>query len=234
MSDGIFRFQQFEISHKNCAMKIGTDGVLLGAWCDVSKAHRILDVGCGSGLIALMAAQRNTEAKIDAVEIDDLAAAEAAENFEKSAWKERLSVFDVDFLTYTSDSKYDLIVSNPPFFKTDIVAPDKRRAMARHTDSLPFERLFEKVKSLLLPGGVFALIAPVEVKEYIEFFAGESDFWIKRRVAVKPSEKKAVKRYLWEFSNCECTVDDKELCIREEGEFSMDYKNLTGNFYLYM
>ena len=212
MSDGIFRFQQFEISHKNCAMKIGTDGVLL----------------------ALMAAQRNTEAKIDAVEIDDLAAAEAAENFEKSAWKERLSVFDVDFLTYTSDSKYDLIVSNPPFFKTDIVAPDKRRAMARHTDSLPFERLFEKVKSLLLPGGVFALIAPVEVKEYIEFLAGESDFWIKRRVAVKPSEKKAVKRYLWEFSNCECTVDDKELCIREEGEFSMDYKNLTGNFYLYM
>ena len=92
-----------------------------------------------------------------------------------------------------------------------------------------------KIDAIILTGGIaYEEYFVKELKEYIEFLAGESDFWIKRRVAVKPSEKKAVKRYLWEFSNCECTVDDKELCIREEGEFSMDYKNLTGNFYLYM
>ena len=234
MTDGVFRFQQFSISHKNCAMKIGTDGVLLGSWCDVSDATHVLDVGCGSGLIALMVAQRNTTAMIDAVEIDGLAAAEAAENFRYSPWKDRLTVYPVDFLAFESNNKYDLIVSNPPFFKTDTMAPDKRRAMARNENSLPFEKLLLKAKSLLAPSGIFALIAPVEVKESIEFWAGENNLWLKRRVGVKSSERKRIKRYLWEFTDCECSVEDRELCLRDGDGYSTDYKELTRNFYLYL
>lgn len=145
----VFQFKQFSVRHAKSGMKVGTDSVLLGAWADFVARNRILDVGAGTGILALMAAQRNADAMVDAVEIDAVAAEEALQNAENSAWGGRIKIFECDFLRFESGSKYDYIVSNPPFFDSGERAPDARRAMARHTDTLPFSEFFGRCKSLL-------------------------------------------------------------------------------------
>ena len=127
----VFQFKQFSVRHAKSGMKVGTDSVLLGAWADFVARNRILDVGAGTGILALMAAQRNADAMVDAVEIDAVAAEEALQNAENSAWGGRIKIFECDFLRFESGSKYDYIVSNPPFFDSGERAPDARRAMAR-------------------------------------------------------------------------------------------------------
>ena len=133
MPNPYFQFKQFTVRHDKCAMKVGTDGVLLGAWAPVQDVKRILDVGAGSGLISLQLAQRNPEAVITSVEIDPAAAAQAQENIQSSPWSNRMEVVCCDFRKYHPEDKFDLIVSNPPYFVDALRCPDNQRCMARHT-----------------------------------------------------------------------------------------------------
>lgn len=233
MNKDIFEFKHFKVRQADSAMKVGTDGVLLGAWVDVSHATSALDVGCGTGLIALMMAQRNPALSIEGVEIDPIAATEAFGNFEASPWSERLSIRTGDFLEMAFDRKYDLVVTNPPFFKTGQAAPEQRRAMARHSDTLPFEKLLRKSASLLNEGGRFVLIAPMEVKEDIEFFAGEANLWLRTRLHVHTLAHKPAKRLIWEYVNIPAEAADIHLCLQKSGGDRSDaYAEMTKDFYL--
>ncbi len=230
-----FRFKQFTVKHGDSAMKVGTDAVLLGAWCDVTNARRVLDVGCGSGVIALMVAQRAENAVVEAVEIDEMAAKEAEANFGQSKWHCRLSVLCSDLFAFMPDDKYDLIVSNPPFYLEDILSPDSRRGMSRSNNSMPFEQLFVKVADMLSSEGRFAMVAPANARELVEFFAGEQNFWLKRRVGVRTKEGKPLKRYLWEFAKQPVDTCDSELTILDDnGNYSEEFIRLTCDFYLGM
>lgn len=228
-----FNFQQFSVRQADCAMKLGTDSVLLGAWCDVGAARRILDVGTGCGIVALMSAQKNESAQIDAIEIDEAAAREAAFNFECSKWGSRLKAIHADFLMFAPAEPYDAIVSNPPFFNSGALAPNKRRAVARHTETLPFERLFRHVANLLSENGKFSMIAAFDAKSEVEFWAGECNLWICRRAGVRTTPEKPIRRYLWEFSKRPATLVEEEISIQDElGSRTACYRELTRDFYL--
>lgn len=233
MSENIFRFKKFELMQERSAMKAGTDGVLLGAWCDVLNAQRVLDIGTGTGLISLMVAQRNERAVITAVEISEDAAGEAEYNFSRSPWKDRLEVKLCDFTQFQPEEKFSLIVSNPPFFLTGNSSEDKNRAMARHTATLPFDKLFAQAYRLLDEKGVFAIITPDTIKTDVEFVAGDANFWLKKQVFVHTKENKAPKRILWEFVKYPVEIERSDLNIRDkDNEFSEKYRNLTSEFYL--
>ena len=222
-----FQFRQFSVRHAKSGMKVGTDAVLLGAWADFVARNRILDVGAGTGILALMAAQRNADAMVDAVEIDTVAAEEALHNAENSVWSGRIRIFECDFLRFESGLKYDYIVSNPPFFDSGERAPDA------HTDTLPFSEFFCRCKSLLSDDGLVGLIAPAEVRQTIEFWAGEANLWLRRRTAVRTTLKKPIRRYLWEFSNLPAALEESEIVLQEGPERSREFKMLTEAFYIH-
>ena len=164
-----FTFKQFHIDHSRCAMKVGTDGVLLGAWARVDGTRRILDIGTGTGVIALQMAQRNSEAQIFAVEIDETASCRARANFDMSPWAERLEVECCAAQEFNHTEKFDLIISNPPYFVDSLLPPDAKRSTARHTHDLSFEALDEAVSRLLAENGRFAMILPVaEFEKYLQ------------------------------------------------------------------
>lgn len=233
-----FRFKRFEVLNDRTAMKVGTDGVLLGAWCDVAGARRVLDVGTGCGVIALMVAQRNAEAIIDAIEIDGASAQEAALNFSRSPWSERLHVVACDFNSveaWWSGEKYDLIVSNPPFFTNGILPPDASRMSARHTQHLTYGQLLKNAGMLLTDGGKIALITPFDsVKEIIEGCVF-NNLNISRKVNIVSVYGSTPKRVLWELVKYSCTMHESELVIEiSPGVFSEEYVALCKDFYLKM
>ena len=232
MASEVFCFKEFAVRQVASAMKVGTDSVLLGAWAGVEGARSILDVGTGTGVVALMAAQRNRSAMIDAVEIDSQAALEATLNFRRSPWADRLRVECVDFKSYSSPKRYDVIVSNPPYFISGKASPDARRACSRHPDSLPFEVFFAKCRELLSERGRLSLIAPVEVKQQVEFLAGEQGLWMSRRLSVSTTARKQPRRLLWEFSVMPSSLVDEELCLQSDKGRSDEYDFLTKDFYL--
>ena len=232
VANDIFEFKEFSVKQSDSMMKIGTDSVLLGTWADSTKAKHILDIGTGTGILALMTAQRNPIATIDAIELDSIAANEARENFNKSPWANRIQVFKCDLADYSPQKKYDYIISNPPYFETGIKAPDLRRAMARHSDSLPYSLFFEKAAKHLNIHGIIGIVAPTEVKDRIEFYAGENNLWIKRRFAVQTSSKKPIKRYLWEYTNYPVELEEGRIVLAEGNERSLEFKNLTKDFYI--
>ena len=228
-----FRFKDFSIEQNEASCKVGTDGVLLGAWADVAKAKRILDIGSGTGLIALMAAQRNPKAMIDAVEIDRQAIEQASRNLAASPWKERIRLIGGDFLSLDLDSEYDLIVSNPPFFEDSLKSPNERRNKARHSDSMPHSELVKRAAKLL-DKGIFSLILPFEATEKFIREANKADLFLRRRLNVAPYPSKVYNRTLLEFSRTELAIDSNELYIREaaDGDYTSAYRSLTCDFYL--
>lgn len=157
----MFRFKQFTIEQERCAMKVGTDGCLLGSWADVSQVRRLLDIGTGTGLVAIMCAQR-CDAQITGLEIDGEAAAQAAENAARSPWASRITIINGDALSYTADEPFDAIVSNPPFFSSSLKCPDKARTRARHDDTLSCPALLKKSAELLHHGGTLSVIIPFD------------------------------------------------------------------------
>ena len=182
--ENTFRFKQFAVLNDKTAMKVGTDGVLLGAWCDVCEAKSVLDVGTGCGLIALMIAQRNADCNIDCIDIDEGAIEEARINADNSPWSDRIHPFMSDFKQFICDKKYDLIVSNPPFFNNGVLAPDKSRQNARHTVELSFEQLIHKAISLLSDKGKLCLISATDAEEEITKSCAEVGAFVNQKVVI--------------------------------------------------
>ncbi|MDP3914198.1 MAG: methyltransferase, partial [Bacteroidota bacterium] len=177
-----FQFKQFRIVQERSAMKVGVDGVLLGSWADISGAKRILDIGTGTGLIALMMAQRNPDAQIDALEIEPEAFQEAVFNIQQSPWNERIQIELCSFQEFSgkADLKYDLIVSNPPYFTNGHKAPLENRSTARHSDSLPLGDLISGAIGLLNKTGKIALVLPIESLQEITTLADLNKLFIAR------------------------------------------------------
>ncbi|AZQ62837.1 methyltransferase domain-containing protein [Flammeovirga pectinis] len=233
-----FKFKQFEIGQEKCAMKIGTDGMLLGAWADLSGCNTMLDIGTGSGLISLMCAQRYSELKIIGIDIDLGASEQAEENFKNSPWKERLSVKHIDFSELTLDTKVDAVVSNPPFFKDSYKANTDERTKARHSDHLTLESLFHSSAKILNKGGKLILIYPFDQVEDIYNVASENSFYIAKHCEVAHNIKKPVKRVLLEFCyqnlNDENIVSKLYLKENNSNDFSEQYIALTNKFHPFL
>jgi tRNA1Val (adenine37-N6)-methyltransferase len=218
-------------------MKVGMDGVLLGAWVDPYGAKQILDIGTGTGLIALMMAQKSSSAQIDALEIDSEAFEEAVLNASQSTWKDRIQVECSSFQEFAerTDRKYDLIVSNPPFFAKDgLKAPAQNRAQARHSDSLPLEVLISGATNLLAENGRIALILPIESLPEIKDLAISNHLCLSRLCRIKPNPSKPDFRILIELTQKECVTNEEHLMIEFEKhhDYTPDYKDLTKDFYL--
>lgn len=258
---GNFRFKQFEIEQDRCAMKVGTDGVLLGAWAQGGR--RILDIGSGTGLISLMMAQRFPEAEVVGIDMDADACGQARENVMASPFRDRVEIECCRLQDFGGASEaaeasgtaevlkadggasetaeglkaagvFDAIVSNPPFFVDSLKNPDSKRTMARHTDSLPFRDLFAGVKRLLSDDGVFSAIVPLEV---VEQFVAEScilGFYLIRKCGVKTVERKQPKRFMLSFAKHRISPYEEhvETMMDSHGNRSEWYRKITEEFYL--
>ena len=256
MSNNWFQFKQFRIEQQRSPLKVGTDGVLLGAWGMEQRAWstgqragstgqraggmelgsiRILDVGTGTGLIALMLAQRFATAEITAIDINKDACADAKQNFEHSPWAERLSILCTDFNTYqeTQEAKFDWIVSNPPYFKQSLRPADTASSAARHDVVLSFGQLIAGAKKLLNENGRLAVILPTEAFDDFRETARLAGFYLSRKTIVLPKTGKAPKRVMLEFSVSPCYPETDELVILQyPGIYSARFVELTKEFYL--
>ncbi len=229
-----FRFKQFVVSHDRCAMKVGTDAVLLGAWTNVSGANRILDVGTGSGIIALMLAQRTGEkVSIDALEIESEDFSQASENVLSSPWAKRISVYMERVQTFDSDTKYDLIVSNPPYFTKSLKPPAQNRTHARHAVQLSPQELVNHSIRLLNPTGTLAVILPFHEGNYFKSIALEKGLHLNRAMALYSKKEKPQERWLFEFGITPKPTEKEKLILHDEiGVKSKAYLQLTSDFYL--
>jgi len=233
-----FQFKQFTIHQDKCAMKVGTDGVLLGAWAAINtQVNSILDIGTGTGLIALQLAQRSDANLIDAIEIDNNAYEQAVENFENSNWGDRLFCYHASLEEFIAeiDETYDLIVSNPPFYTDEYYSDNKARSKARFTSSLPFEALLFSVSKLLSKNGIFSVIIPY--KEEIKFIElAKKQLLFPRKIChIKGNISSEIKRSLLEFSFQETEVDITHLSIEiERHHYTKAYITLVQKFYLKM
>lgn len=234
MSQTYFQFKKFRIDQDKCSMKVGTDGVLLGAWCDVANCKKILDVGTGTGLITLMLAQRSL-ANIDGIEIDEEAVIQASANFKNSIWSNRIKIYHSLFQNFTCEKKYDLIVSNPPFFSNSFKSPIHSRNIARHTESLSFESLIQNSVNHLNDNGKLCVIIPFEMGERFIQLCRQENLMVKRICEVKTSPLKTPKRLLLEAKKEYNGLCTKEIITIETGtrhSYSSEYIELTKDFYL--
>lgn len=233
----MFSFKQFSIQQDRCAMKIGTDGVLLGAWTPIeNNPLSILDVGTGTGVIALMLAQRSHAEQIDALEIDEEAYEQSVDNFENSPWSDRLFCFHagLDEFVEEPEDEYDLIVSNPPFYTDEYKSENEQRDLARFADAMPFEDLIEAADLLLSENGIFAVIIPFKEEETFLALAAAFELYPLKITRVKGTPTTEIKRSLLAFTrneNVNFPVD--ELIIETaRHQYTPKYIELTKDFYL--
>lgn len=231
----MFRFKQFSIRQDRCPMKVGTDGVLLGAWAGVRPCdRRMLDIGTGMGLIALMLAQRAPEAYITGVDIDDVS--QARENADASPWGGRVAFERCPVQEFAASETFDLIVSNPPFFVDSLTCPDEGRTAVRHAVHLPFDDLRDAVLRLLAPAGRFAVILPTpEAARFLAVCAGR--LALTRRTDVRTTPRRPAKRALMEFARADGGTEEPETSelVVGTGEhecYTPEYRALTRDFYL--
>ena len=235
----MFQFKQFSVNQDKTAMKVGTDGVLLGAWCPIdNNPNSILDIGTGTGLIALMMAQRTNALQIDALEIDENAYEQATENFENSPWNDRLYCFHAGLDEFVDDpeDEYDLIICNPPFYSEDFKTNNESRDLARFQDAMPFEELIEAADLLLSENGIFAVIIPYKEEERFIDLCAELELFPIKMTRVKGSHTTPIVRSLLAFKRFELTtLTANELMVEiNRHEYTDDYINLTQDFYLKM
>lgn len=233
-STNMFSFKQFDVRDERSAMKVGTDGVLLGAWADVATDCRILDIGTGSGIISLMVAQRNADAQIVGLDIDAGAVADARDNARRSPWSGRIEVVQSDIALYETAEKFDHIVSNPPYFNSSLHSPSAERTTARHTSSLDFRMLVESACRLLREGGRLSVVLPTDEARRFRFVAF-GRLHLRRLTDVATKEGSAPQRTLMEFELTSSTPMPRcsMLTIHTaDGSYSEDYQRLTNDFYL--
>lgn len=239
-----FRFKQFSVLHHRSAMKVGVDGVLVGAWADVDGATSILDVGTGCGLIALMMAQRKTDAHVWGIDIDLPSVKEAMENVIYSPWSDRITILHSSFpLDDTPSkegliSKFDLIISNPPFFDSGVSTPDTPRERARHQASLSPAILLSASVSFLNPGGSIAMIVPADLTDGLEARASSLGYVLSRKCLVRGNTSSPIKRALlqWTLNNSQSYVNNTQSSIltieAAPGVPTPEYRSLCQHFYL--
>ena len=234
MSNSYFRFQQFTVHQDRCAMKVGTDGTLLGAWA--RGGRRILDIGTGTGLIALMMAQRFPQAVVTAVDIDEDAVGQASENVAASPFAGRIAVEQADIRTMErpdGDGGYDVIVVNPPYFNKSLKSPDSQRTTARHTDTLTYRQLMEATMRLLADGGELSVVIPTDCKAQLESEALLAGLSKVRECGVRTVPRKPPYRYLLTFARHPAALQVEEGVVETaSGERSAWYRELTQAFYL--
>lgn len=229
-----FQFKQFTIHQGETAMKVGTDGVLLGAWANLENASSILDIGTGTGLLALMAAQRNFQARIEGIEIDSAAYRQACRNIAASPWNNRIFLHHLSVFDFHPQHPFDCILCNPPFFLHSTPTPDPSRTIARHCNEFTHIDLLHISQSLLTPNGKLSLILPVTEAEYLIQESPDYSVCLSRITKVKPTPQKKPKRYLLEFSSSPVSSPEKDELIIEYSRhhYSPEYQELTRNFYL--
>lgn len=233
-----FKFKQFSINQDRCAMKVGTDAVLLGSWTPLKQnIQNILDIGAGTGIIALMLAQRSGAKSIDAIEIEDNAYIQCIENFENSPWSDRLFCYHASLLEFSEEfeDEYDLIVSNPPFYSADFKSEDARRDLARFYDALPFEHLVKGVSKLLSKQGIFSIIIPYQEEENFKILASKHNLFPIEILHIRGNPESEIKRSLMAFSFDQKHTKYEDIVIEtSRHQYTTDYINLTKDFYLKM
>lgn len=235
----MFNFKQFTVQQDKCAMKIGTDGVLLGAWCPVdNNPFSVLDIGAGTGILSLMLAQRSHAEQIDALEIDEDAYEQCVENFENSPWSDRLFCFHagLDEFVDEPEDEYDLIISNPPFYSENYKTDDSQRDLARFQDALPFEELVEAADLLLSENGIFAVIIPYKEEERFIDLCAQVELFPVKVTRVKGTPNTPIVRSLLAFKRYELSVLTADELVIEisRHEYTDEYIDLTKDFYLKM
>ena len=228
-----FQFKQFAVAHHRATMPVGTDAVLLGAWAKQLLPKRILDVGTGCGIIALMLAQRYAGAVIEAVDYDATSVEEAAENFKNSPFAERLTAKQADFREFESSTKYDLIVSNPPYFNTKIKPTDESRRLARSTETLPYPALVKGIAGLLAPNGSFCCVLPANAIKEISLTAEHYGLKLNELLYIKYNTRTEPSVALIRYSFIDMPLQiDKLILHTNDGKRSNAYVELVKEFYL--
>lgn len=234
-----FYFKNFSVNQDRCAMKIGTDSVLLGAWCPVEKnVFSVLDIGAGTGILSLMLAQRTNAEQIDAIEIDEDTYEQCVENFENSPWADRLFCFHAGLDEFIDEPEelYDLIISNPPFYSENFKTENEQRDLARFQDALPFEELVEAVDLLLSENGLFAVIIPYKEESFFIDLCAQTELFPVKITRVKGTPTTEIKRSLLAFKRYELPVLEADELIIETSrhQYTNAYIDLTKDFYLKM
>jgi len=235
MANTWFQFKQFNITQGQTAMKVTTDSILLGAWTPCESAKSILDIGTGTGILALMMAQRNNFAIIDAVELDAEAVHQATFNFAQSDWNEQFKLYGTDFKDYClkCTKAYELIISNPPYFSNSLPSPNVNRSVARHNSFLPFSVLLKGVAKLLAQAGLFTVIIPADQFTVFNFEAAKNQLHLQHIMRIKPTEVKPVNRLLLGYAFAAVNPQQSELIIRNNlNEYTPEFIQLTKEFYL--
>jgi tRNA1Val (adenine37-N6)-methyltransferase len=229
-----FHFKQFTIRHDRCAMKVGTDAVVLGAWVDVSNVEKILDIGTGSGVIALMLAQRTeTSTRLECVEIEKNSADQATDNVNSSRWSSRIDIHQIAVQDYFPATRFDLIVTNPPYFNKSLKPQQGERQQVRHTSSLSYEELLSAVVRLLASNGRFNVILPYQEAIVFSGLAARHHLCCNRRYYFKTRREKSVERTLLEFSTNHQSLDEGEIILYDDGlDWSASYRQLISDFYI--
>lgn len=230
----VFKFKEFDVNQDGCAMKINTDGVLLGSLVEAGCPVRILDVGSGTGVIAMMLAQRFPDALVDAIDIDEVAFLRSEENFMKSRFADRMTAYCGDFETLESSNRYDLIVSNPPFYINTLHNPDQRKRLARHTDLDFFKRLIRFSKERLVEGGSLQLILPTDLSEDIKAYTDSEELTLTRVINVQSFSETETIRKVLTFSKAK---NGSQQCrnfviYHQKGIYSQDYRSVLKPFFL--
>lgn len=232
--ENVFRFKRFAVCNRECAMKVSTDSVLLGAWVSVDGVSSAIDLGAGCGILSLMLCQRGV-GHVTAMEIDALAAVEAIGNVALSPWAGAIDVVVGDATSHSFE-KADLVITNPPFFDSPLVSPDKARAMARHQGSMNFEWIISSAPAMMRHGGRLAMVTPVEASDEIEWLSSLHRMTVVRRCVVHTNPKRKARRVLWELArdaDMLVAAECEQLNIRtNSNQYTEEYVRLTSDFYI--
>lgn len=233
MKSNTFRFKQFDVIQDKCAMKVNTDGVLLAAWAQVNSAKTILDIGTGTGVLALMMAQKNPEAIIDAIDIDEDAFLQAKENFTNSKWSERLNAYHCSLQDFSPGRKYDAIISNPPYFIDDLKTDNSQKNIAKHSVALSYAELINGINFLLNKNGSGFIAIPAFNFSLLMKEAEKHQLFISNKTDVVSISGKAAYLSLIELSHKETMLKESTLTISNpDNSFTSEYIALTKDFYL--